>query len=158
VINDLVTLLVINDLVTPKRLRETSLLFFESTKGKLMEIRTKIEAVKAHFNRNKERYIMGAIFVGTNAIWYVATKNGGSSSEITVPGNHNNLEVNHIANQYNFAPKRLSYIVTDGERWWGSQVEAAKTIGENPANVSKHLNHGVDLKSGVKLERVGVRN
>ena len=59
---------------------------------------------------------------------------------------------------HNHAPKRLSYIVTDGNRWWETQAAAALELGESTANVSKHLNHGRHLDCGASLERVGVRS
>ena len=59
---------------------------------------------------------------------------------------------------HNHAPKRLSYIVTDGTRWWETQAAAAKELGERTTDVSKHINHGQPLVSGTTLSRVGVRS
>lgn len=57
--------------------------------------------------------------------------------------------------------KPLSKIVADldKDRWWPSQAEAARELGESPANISRHLNHGRPLSgpnSDVLLSRMGI--
>jgi len=133
--------------------------FFQlQTERQVMYLKEKAEQFKTHVVKNKERYIGALAIVGTNVLWYLATKNNGNTTEIDVKGDHNSVAVTNVGTQNFHAPKRLSYIVTDGERWWQTQREAARALGVYPTDVSKHINHGQELKDGITLERVGVRS
>lgn len=116
------------------------------------------KTVKTHWQKNKKLYAGIGIGVATTLVYHVAKRADSVVNGVGIEGNHNAVEINNIGVQHNHAPKRLSYIVTDGSRWWESQTEAAREIGEHPQNVSRHLNHGKPLECGVNLERVGIRS
>ena len=100
----------------------------------------------------KVRVTLG--FVAGGVVMYIL---GSNMSNIRIDGT-GNIVAGRDMITHNHAPKRLSYIVTDGERWWDTQASAAKDLGERASDISNHLNHGADLKSGAVLERKGVRS
>lgn len=122
----------------------------------------KDNAVVKHVKSNKNVYIPIVCVAVTGFVMYHYSGNKtpgtvtNTVSQASVGGDIQ-MAGRDVINHYN-APKRLSYIVTDGEDWWDTQAAAAKALGERASDISNHLNHGVDLKSGVKLERKGVRS
>lgn len=113
------------------------------------------KTVVSFWQEHREAIIVGAVCVVATGI--IAKKDPQYSASIrTLVQVGDNTNVNSVT--HNHMPKRLSYIVTDGERWWQTQTAAASALGERSTDVSKHLNHGQVLKSGAKLERVGVRS
>jgi len=122
-------------------------------------MKERIEKIKTHISENKGVYISGALLVVTNVMWYVIASNSGDDNTITFGNGAKDVDITTIGTQNNYGTvERLSYIVTDGERWWKTQGEAAKALGEDPSDVSRHINHGQELRSGANLERVGVRS
>lgn len=137
-------------------MEEEKIRFVDRVKNSVKEREVK-KTLVSHWHENKKIYVGIAIGVAAHIV-VQSVKKTVPTNVIGIEGNHNDVEINNIGVQHNHAPKRLSYIVTDGDRWWQTQNEAARSIGENETNVSKHLNHGQPLKSGVVLERVGVRS
>lgn len=119
----------------------------------------KAEKIKAHVVRNKEVYIVAVIGGVATTVAYFANQGDDTSVSVDVGrDNFGTISNTNIGTQINNAPNRLSYIVTDGKRWWETQAKAAKELGIRESDLSKHLNHDVPLPNGVELERMGTRS
>ena len=136
---------------------------------RLKEIKNNIKenikdnAVVNHVKANQNVYILVGAIAGTlvaSNYYYTAKIDAGTVTNTVTAGDVGGdltIAGRDVINNFH-APKRLSYIVSDGERYWDTQASAAKELGDTAVNVSRHLNHGADLPSGAKLTRKGVRS
>lgn len=113
------------------------------------------KTVVSFWQEHKEAIIVGAVCVVATGV--ITKKDPEFSASIrTLVQVGDNTNVNSVT--HNHMPKRLSYIVTDGDRWWQTQGSAAKDLGITESQLSRHLNHGRPLHTGESVERVGVRS
>ena len=118
------------------------------------------KTVVSFWQEHREAIIIGGLCLATGTL--VAKRSASINSVNTIDGDGNvctSITAEQITNvTHNHAPKRLSYIVTDGDRWWQTQRSAAKDLGVTQSQLSRHLNHERPLHTGDAVERVGVRS